>query len=274
MRSITVVGASLAGLSTVRALRTEGFDGDIVVVGEERHAPYDRPPLSKDFLKGDIGADALALSDTEEYDELQARWLLGERAVRLDTAARSVTLAGGREVPTDGIVIATGASPRTLPGTDGMAGVHTLRTLDDAQRAARRAAGRPAQGRRHRRRIHRCRGGVHRPPARPRRHRGRGARRTTGTPTGARHGAGVLLAPHRSRGAPAVRNRRGGIHRPRPGHRRAAGGRAPAARRHRRRRGGGAARHRLARRFRRHRGRRRGVRRRLRDQYSGRGRGR
>lgn len=133
MRSITVVGASLAGLSTVRALRTEGFDGDIVVVGEERHAPYDRPPLSKEFLKGDVGADALMLSDTEEYDELQAQWLLGERAVRLDTAARSVTLAGGREVRTDGIVVATGASPRTLPGTDGMAGVHTLRTLDDAR---------------------------------------------------------------------------------------------------------------------------------------------
>ncbi|WP_063731677.1 NAD(P)/FAD-dependent oxidoreductase [Streptomyces sp. RTd22] len=133
MRSITVVGASLAGLSTVRALRTEGFDGDIVVVGEERHDPYDRPPLSKEFLKGDVGADALLLSDAEEYDELQAQWLLGERAVRLDTVARSVTLAGGREVRTDGIVVATGATPRTLPGTDGMAGVHTLRTLDDAQ---------------------------------------------------------------------------------------------------------------------------------------------
>ncbi|QLH19564.1 NAD(P)/FAD-dependent oxidoreductase [Streptomyces sp. Rer75] len=133
MRSITVVGASLAGLSTVRALRTEGFDGDIVVVGEERHVPYDRPPLSKEFLRGDVGADALMLSDTEEYEELQAQWLLGERAVRLDTAARTVTLAGGREVRTDGIVVATGATPRTLPGTDGMAGVHTLRTLDDAQ---------------------------------------------------------------------------------------------------------------------------------------------
>ncbi|MFI0821197.1 NAD(P)/FAD-dependent oxidoreductase [Streptomyces sp. NPDC021098] len=133
MRSITVVGASLAGLSTVRALRTEGFDGDIVVVGEERHAPYDRPPLSKEFLKGEIGPDELMLSDAEEYEELQAEWLLGERAVALDTTARTVTLAGGREVRTDGIVVATGATPRALPGTDGLAGVHTLRTLDDAQ---------------------------------------------------------------------------------------------------------------------------------------------
>ncbi|MFF7167866.1 NAD(P)/FAD-dependent oxidoreductase [Streptomyces sp. NPDC008086] len=133
MRSITVVGASLAGLSTVRALRAEGFDGEIVVVGEERHAPYDRPPLSKDFLKGDIDADGLALGDADEYEVLDAQWLLGERAVRLDPVARTVTLTGGRHVRTDGVVIATGATPRTLPGTDGLAGVHTLRTLDDAQ---------------------------------------------------------------------------------------------------------------------------------------------
>jgi NADPH-dependent 2,4-dienoyl-CoA reductase/sulfur reductase-like enzyme len=131
--SITVVGASLAGLSTVRALRAEGYDGGIFVVGEERHLPYDRPPLSKDFLKGDIDADALALGDAQEYDSLDVEWLLGERAVRLDPADRSVTLSGGRRMRTDGVVIATGARPRTLPGTDGLAGVHTLRTLDDAQ---------------------------------------------------------------------------------------------------------------------------------------------
>ncbi|MEW2404566.1 FAD-dependent oxidoreductase [Streptomyces sp. NPDC046862] len=132
MRSITVVGASLAGLSTVRALRAEGYDGEIVVVGEERHTPYDRPPLSKDFLKGDIEADALTLGDADEYEDLDVQWLLGERAVRLDPVARTVTLTGGRHVRTQGVVVATGASPRTLPGTDGLAGVHTLRTLDDA----------------------------------------------------------------------------------------------------------------------------------------------
>jgi 3-phenylpropionate/trans-cinnamate dioxygenase ferredoxin reductase subunit len=133
MRSITVVGASLAGLSTVRALRAEGYDGELVVVGEERHTPYDRPPLSKDFLKGDLDADALALGDADEYENLDVQWLLGERAVRLDPVARTVTLAGGRYVRTDGVVVATGAGPRTLPGTDGLSGVHTLRTLDDAQ---------------------------------------------------------------------------------------------------------------------------------------------
>ncbi|MGW4988122.1 FAD-dependent oxidoreductase [Streptomyces mirabilis] len=84
MRSITVVGASPAGQSTVRALRAEGSDGEIVVVGEERHTPYDRPPLSRDFLKGDLDADALALDDADEYEVLDVQWLLGERAVRLD----------------------------------------------------------------------------------------------------------------------------------------------------------------------------------------------
>ncbi|HEY5835731.1 NAD(P)/FAD-dependent oxidoreductase [Streptomyces sp.] len=132
MKSITVVGASLAGLSAVRALRAEGYDGAIVVVGDERHLPYDRPPLSKDFLKGDLDAGALALGDADEYEDLEVRWLLGERAVRLDPAARSVTLAGGRKLRTDGVVVATGASARIIPGTDGLAGVHTLRTLDDA----------------------------------------------------------------------------------------------------------------------------------------------
>ena len=130
---ITVVGASLAGLSTVRALRAEGYDGGIVVIGEERHTPYDRPPLSKDFLKGDLDADALALGDADEYEDLDVQWLLGERAVRLDPADRSVVLAGGRQLRSDGVVVATGAGPRMLPGTDGLAGVHTLRTLDDAQ---------------------------------------------------------------------------------------------------------------------------------------------
>ncbi|MER5827180.1 FAD-dependent oxidoreductase [Streptomyces mirabilis] len=84
MRSTTVVGASPAGQSTVRALRAEGSDGEIVVVGEERHTPYDRPPLSRDFLKGDLDADALALDDADEYEVLDVQWLLGERAVRLD----------------------------------------------------------------------------------------------------------------------------------------------------------------------------------------------
>ncbi|MFJ1709665.1 NAD(P)/FAD-dependent oxidoreductase [Kitasatospora sp. NPDC088346] len=132
MRSVAVVGASLAGLSTVRALRAEGYDGSITVVGEERHRPYDRPPLSKAFLKGDLDADALALAGPDEYADLDVRWLLGERAVRLDPSTRTITLGSGRELRADAAVIATGASPRTIAGAQGLAGVHTLRTLDDA----------------------------------------------------------------------------------------------------------------------------------------------
>ncbi|MFE1801407.1 NAD(P)/FAD-dependent oxidoreductase [Streptomyces sp. NPDC059517] len=132
MRTVIVVGASLSGLYAARELRTQGFDGRLVVVGDEPHRPYDRPPLSKDFLTGRSGEDALALGDTEEMAELDAEWLLGTRARGLDTRGRTVLLDDGRTVSGDGVVIATGASARRLPGP-GLAGVHTLRTLDDAR---------------------------------------------------------------------------------------------------------------------------------------------
>jgi 3-phenylpropionate/trans-cinnamate dioxygenase ferredoxin reductase subunit len=145
VRSVLVVGASLAGLGAVRALRGEGYDGVITVVGEERRLPYDRPPLSKQFLTGELDAQALALGDADEYQDLAADWLLGARAVRLDAAARTVTLSDGRGVRTDAVVVATGATARNLPGVGGLAGVHTLRTLDDAEALrADLATGRPA----------------------------------------------------------------------------------------------------------------------------------
>ncbi|MGP3945928.1 NAD(P)/FAD-dependent oxidoreductase [Streptomyces sp. 6N106] len=137
LTTVTVVGASLAGLHAARGLRSLGYDGRLVVVGEERHRPYDRPPLSKEFLTGDgdpgEGPGRLALTDPEEEAELDAEWLLGVRAEALDTAAGEIRLTGGRALRTDGVVIATGATPRTLrlPRLDG---VHTLRTLDDATR--------------------------------------------------------------------------------------------------------------------------------------------
>jgi NADPH-dependent 2,4-dienoyl-CoA reductase/sulfur reductase-like enzyme len=123
-----VVGASLAGLSTARALRAQGYHGELVVVGEEAHRPYDRPPLSKGFLTG-VDAAELAL---EAYDEdLEITWRLGARAVSL-SAGPAVTLADGERLACDGVVIATGASARRdVPGSD-LPGVHVLRTLDDA----------------------------------------------------------------------------------------------------------------------------------------------
>ncbi|MET7723883.1 NAD(P)/FAD-dependent oxidoreductase [Streptomyces mirabilis] len=131
MRTVAVVGASLAGLSAARSLRQQGYDGRLVVIGDELHRPYDRPPLSKEFLAGTLGEADLSLETDDE--DLRAEWLLGARAAGLDRAERAVRLADGREVRADGIVIATGAVARTLPGSEGLAGVHTLRTLDDAR---------------------------------------------------------------------------------------------------------------------------------------------
>ncbi len=109
-----------------------GFDGRLVIVGAEPHHPYDRPPLSKDFLLGRADKSRLALADPEETAALDAEWLLGVRARGLDTRGRTVLLGDGGTVSTDGVVIATGAAARRLPG-DSLAGVHTLRTLDDAR---------------------------------------------------------------------------------------------------------------------------------------------
>ncbi|MFD5127010.1 NAD(P)/FAD-dependent oxidoreductase [Streptomyces olindensis] len=131
MRTVAVVGASLAGLSAARSLRKRGYDGRLVVIGDELHRPYDRPPLSKEFLVGTLGEAELALETDDE--DLGADWLLGVRATGLDHARRAVRLGDGREVQADGVVIATGAAARTLPGSEGLAGVHTLRTLDDAR---------------------------------------------------------------------------------------------------------------------------------------------
>jgi 3-phenylpropionate/trans-cinnamate dioxygenase ferredoxin reductase component len=125
MRSVTIVGASLAGLSAARALRVLAYEGRITIVGDERHEPYDRPPLSKDFLAGSIDVSELALS-TEDDASLDIDWRLGRRAVRLSPGSRSVRLDDGEELVSDGVVLATGARARSLLGA------HTLRTLDDA----------------------------------------------------------------------------------------------------------------------------------------------
>jgi len=139
--SVTVVGASLAGVSTVRALRAQGFEGRITVVGAEPHPPYDRPPLSKVFLTApdEPAPDPLLADD----DDLDADWRLGVRAVGLDAGSHTVSLDAGAPLASDAVVLATGARARRLPGTDGLAGVHALRTLDDARalRAALSAGG-------------------------------------------------------------------------------------------------------------------------------------
>ncbi|WP_239170416.1 NAD(P)/FAD-dependent oxidoreductase [Actinoplanes xinjiangensis] len=123
---MAIVGASLAGLAAVRALRRQSFAGEIVVVGAEPHLPYDRPPLSKDFLTGAVTVTDLAL--THDGEDLGADWRLGVTATGFDPRTRAVHLDTGEVIRADGVVIATGARARPIEHL----GVHTLRTLDDA----------------------------------------------------------------------------------------------------------------------------------------------
>ncbi|MBT2551600.1 NAD(P)/FAD-dependent oxidoreductase [Arthrobacter sp. ISL-5] len=136
METLAIVGASLAGLSAARAARAQGFAGRLVIIGDEHHRPYDRPPLSKDFLLGSITAEDLFL-ETDD-DGLQAEWMLGGGAVGLDAASRTIHLQDGQSVSADGIVIATGARARQLPALAGLGNVFYLRTIADAQGLAPR----------------------------------------------------------------------------------------------------------------------------------------
>jgi NADPH-dependent 2,4-dienoyl-CoA reductase/sulfur reductase-like enzyme len=131
VRRVVIVGASLAGLRAAETLRTEGFEGSVVLIGAERHLPYDRPPLSKKLLGGEWEPDRIALRKPDEYASLDFEMRLGERATALDVHARRVTLASGENIAYDGLVIATGSAPRRLPNQPELAGVFELRTLDD-----------------------------------------------------------------------------------------------------------------------------------------------
>lgn len=132
---LVVVGASLAGLRAVEAARKAGFDGTITLIGAERHLPYDRPPLSKDFLDvtepGTETSIPFFRSDEVFADELRVDLVLGSPATKLD-ADRKIVVVGDSEVPFDALVIATGSKLRTLPDTEHLDGVHGLRTLDDS----------------------------------------------------------------------------------------------------------------------------------------------
>ena len=130
--SVSIVGASLAGYWAAETLRRDGFEGRISLIGDEPHAPYDRPPLSKRFLAGDLDDDRLPLTTAEKLADLGLEMRLGCRATGLDVATRTLEVDGVAE-PYDGLLIATGARCRNLPGTAGLAGVHTLRTRDDAE---------------------------------------------------------------------------------------------------------------------------------------------
>ena len=132
LERIVVVGASLAGLRCVEALRRKGFAGQLTLVGAEIHEPYDRPPLSKDFLAGAVDRASITLRQ-DGFHELNVTLRLGEVAHSLDVDARAVGV-GNSTLAFDGLVIATGAQPRTLPNQPELHGVHTLRTVDDSER--------------------------------------------------------------------------------------------------------------------------------------------
>jgi 3-phenylpropionate/trans-cinnamate dioxygenase ferredoxin reductase subunit len=132
MNTVAVVGSSVAGWRAAQELREQGFDGRLVIIGAEAHRPYDRPPLSKEFLAGTLQPEELALGSEQEETDLAAEWRLGTPAVRLDPRRGAVVLADGSEVRADGVVLATGSTRLSLPGTGESPGSHLLRTIDDA----------------------------------------------------------------------------------------------------------------------------------------------
>jgi len=127
--AIVIVGASVAGVRTAQALRGQGFDGTLTVIGEERHHPYDKPPLSKEMLVPSGEGAPVPLLSSDELASFDVR--LGTRATGLDPERRVVLVESGDEIPFTRLVIATGVTPRTLPGAP--AGVYTLRCAEDAQ---------------------------------------------------------------------------------------------------------------------------------------------
>jgi 3-phenylpropionate/trans-cinnamate dioxygenase ferredoxin reductase component len=146
-RTLLVVGGGLAGAKAAIAARAGGFDGRVVLVGEEPHAPYERPPLSKAVLRGEAAPDSTLVAPAPAYEADGIELVTGDAVVALDPQARTARLQGGRGLGFDVAVLATGAHPRSLevPGSQ-LEGVRTLRTLDDSQDLATaiRAAGRVA----------------------------------------------------------------------------------------------------------------------------------
>jgi 3-phenylpropionate/trans-cinnamate dioxygenase ferredoxin reductase subunit len=130
-----IVGASLAGLRAAEALRSRGFDGGVVLIGEEKHAPYERPPLSKAVLHGTVGLDSLTLRT--EWDDIDVEFIAGDRAVDIDADLKEVVLASSTRIKADKVLLATGGRPVdiSLPGSD-LEGIFTLRDIDEALQLA------------------------------------------------------------------------------------------------------------------------------------------
>jgi 3-phenylpropionate/trans-cinnamate dioxygenase ferredoxin reductase subunit len=132
-QTFVIVGASLAGAKAAETLRAEGFEGRVVLIGEEPVRPYERPPLSKDYLRGETGFDAAAVHAAGFYDDHDIELRTSTVAAAVNPGSSEVTLASGERIGYDRLLLATGAAPRRLsaPGAD-LNGVHYLRSVADA----------------------------------------------------------------------------------------------------------------------------------------------
>jgi NADPH-dependent 2,4-dienoyl-CoA reductase/sulfur reductase-like enzyme len=127
---VVVVGAGLGGLRATESLRGAGYDGHIVIVGDEPHRPYNRPPLSKEALAGGVSVEELEFRRKSSIDDVE--WRLGSAVVSSDLTAQTVTLADDSVIPFDGLVVASGIRPRALPIPGPTKGRYFLRTAQDA----------------------------------------------------------------------------------------------------------------------------------------------
>ena len=146
-QSLVIVGASLAGAKAAESARASGFDGRVVLVGDESTPPYERPPLSKAVLRGEAAPETTRVHDDDFYSSNDIELFTGRTVEALDPGASEVRLDGGERIPFTSVVLATGAAPRQLsvPGST-LDGVHYLRTAEDSNRLgeAIRSAGRVA----------------------------------------------------------------------------------------------------------------------------------
>ena len=132
MKRIVVVGAGQAGVALCAKLRALGFDGDLDVIGDETAPPYQRPPLSKDYLLGKMTGDRLSLRAPSFYNDNKIRLHLGQPVQNIDAKARKLTL-GGRSLDYDALALTTGSTARRLPVQIGgsLKSVYTVRSLED-----------------------------------------------------------------------------------------------------------------------------------------------
>src|SRR5256714_8782713 len=132
-KTFAIVGASLAGAKAAEALRENGFDGRVLLLGSEAERPYERPKLSKEYLRGEKGRDALYVHDERYYEEQQIELRTGTTVTAIDPGSREVELDGGERLGFHAALITTGAEPRRLPVSGGdLDGVHYLRTIADS----------------------------------------------------------------------------------------------------------------------------------------------